>query len=281
FDGDRDNLRTFLNELFLFFEARPADYATDQSRIVTALTFMDGPKVIAWKDGYIAQARRNGWNTWNAFEMVLQQTFQPIEEAATAASKLYHLDYRPAAPDAFNAEFFRLCALAGILKDSAQLSFYKERLPESMRRRVRLTYPIPTTVNEWAARVLEIEHSNYEERHLRQLEGRSRNDRQGQGTKGQSARTNSIRRVDAPAMKEDREKKQCFYCHKTGHIARDCLKKKADNRAKGRQPGQKKRKVRKVDELEDGEVADDEDNGEATPDKTISQVDIGDSDEGF
>ncbi|EJF57592.1 hypothetical protein DICSQDRAFT_21822, partial [Dichomitus squalens LYAD-421 SS1] len=149
FDGDRDNLRTFLNELFLFFKARPANYATDQSRIVTTLTFMDGPKVIAWKDGYITQARRNGWNTWNVFETVLQQTFQPIEEAATAASKLYHLDYQPAAPDTFNAEFFRLCALAGILEDSAQLSFYKERLPESMRRRVRLTYPIPTTVNEW------------------------------------------------------------------------------------------------------------------------------------
>ncbi|EJF63987.1 hypothetical protein DICSQDRAFT_167152 [Dichomitus squalens LYAD-421 SS1] len=59
------------------------------------------------------------------------------------------------------------------------------------------------------------------------------------------------------------------------------VKKKADNRAKGRQPGQKKRKVRKVDELESGEVADDEDNGEDTPDKTISQVDVDDSDEGF
>ncbi|EJF63151.1 hypothetical protein DICSQDRAFT_168825 [Dichomitus squalens LYAD-421 SS1] len=121
----------FLTEIATIF-APSSMNSSYQSRIVTTLTFMDGLK-----------------------------TFQPIEEAATAASKLYHLDYRPAALDTFNAEFFRLCALAGILEDSAQLSFYKERLPESMRRRVRLTYPIPTTVNEWAAWVLEIEHSNY------------------------------------------------------------------------------------------------------------------------
>ncbi|EJF55683.1 hypothetical protein DICSQDRAFT_175630 [Dichomitus squalens LYAD-421 SS1] len=120
---DRDNLCTFLNKLFLFFEARPADYVTDQSRIVTALTFMDGPKVITWK------------------------TFQPIEEAATAASKLYHLGYRPAALDTFNAQFFHLCPLVGILEDTAQLSFYKEHLPESMRQCVHLTYPVPTTIN--------------------------------------------------------------------------------------------------------------------------------------
>ena len=93
-----------------------------------ALTYMAGGSVAPWKEGVTAAAQATGhWGTWDDFKQSLYTTFAPIEEAAVAAIKVHHLDFSQLdMVDNFNAEFFRLCAIAGIREDVPQLALYKE-----------------------------------------------------------------------------------------------------------------------------------------------------------
>ena len=82
-----------------------------------------------------------------------------------AAIKVHHLNFSQFdTVDNFNAEFFRLCTITGIREDIPQLALYKKWLPERLCRKIRLSWPLPQTVVEWAKRVLQLEHSALEER---------------------------------------------------------------------------------------------------------------------
>ena len=108
FHGKREQLCTFLDNLFLFFEANPEAYSSSRACIVTALTYMAGGSVAPWREGVTAAARATGqWGTWDNFECSLYTTFAPIEEAAVAAIKVHHLDFSQFDTiDNFNAKFF-------------------------------------------------------------------------------------------------------------------------------------------------------------------------------
>ena len=75
FNGDRSKTRSFLNQLFLLFTARPHDFVNDYTKVATALSFMEGENINYWKDTVIQRAEEEvqpgvprGFDTWAVFK---------------------------------------------------------------------------------------------------------------------------------------------------------------------------------------------------------------------
>ncbi|KAJ8482438.1 hypothetical protein ONZ51_g5341 [Trametes cubensis] len=56
FNGNWDKTRSFLNQLFLLFTARPHNFVNDYTKMAMALSFMEGDNINYWKDITIQRA---------------------------------------------------------------------------------------------------------------------------------------------------------------------------------------------------------------------------------
>ena len=135
FAGDRDKLEIFLEELLLQFLGRPFDYSNDQVKIATALSYIEGDKVAAWKHGFLSTSRTYGsLGTWDNFERLLRQAYSPIAETEDALIKLQELKYREGTPaDVFVAKFWDLVSRAKMYDKQTQTSMLLLALPGSVR----------------------------------------------------------------------------------------------------------------------------------------------------
>ena len=59
-----------------------------------------------------------------------------------------------------------------------------------------------------------------------------------QGWDETNAALGALRQTPPHVMQRLRQENRCFYCRKTGHIAKDCQKKKADQGRRGKKKGQ-------------------------------------------
>ncbi|RPD69770.1 hypothetical protein L226DRAFT_423983, partial [Lentinus tigrinus ALCF2SS1-7] len=167
FNRDRNKTRSFLNQLFLLFTARPQDFGNDYTKVATALSFMEGDNINYWKDTTIQRAEEEvrpgvprGFDTWVNFKQNFLNAFAPVDEVDDSMVQLTTIrlkDYTSV--DEFNARFMDL-ALKGNIRDPiAQLALYRQALPEYLLRKISMSYPAPANIAEWMTRTKELDHS--------------------------------------------------------------------------------------------------------------------------
>ncbi|TFK79247.1 hypothetical protein K466DRAFT_443651, partial [Polyporus arcularius HHB13444] len=157
FNGDRSKTRSFLNQLFLLFTARPHDFSNDYTKVTTALSFMEGDNINYWKDPTIQRAEEEvqpgvprGFDPWVVFKRNFPNTFAPVDEIDDSMVQLTTIQLQDyTSVDEFNARFIDL-ALKGNIRDPiAQLALYRQALPEYLLRKISMSYPAPITIADW------------------------------------------------------------------------------------------------------------------------------------
>lgn len=111
FTGDRNKTRSFLNQLFLLFTARPHDFVNDYTKVVTALFFMEGDNINYWKDITIQRAEEEirpgefrGFDSWAVFKRNFLLAFAPVDEVDDSMVNLTTIQLKDySSVDEFNA----------------------------------------------------------------------------------------------------------------------------------------------------------------------------------
>ncbi|KAH9887618.1 hypothetical protein C8Q73DRAFT_656869 [Cubamyces lactineus] len=165
FTGDQNKTRSFLNQLFLLFMARPHDFVNDYTKVATALSFMEGDNINYWKDITIQRAEEEirpgeGFDSWAVFKRNFLLAFAPVDEVNNSMVNLTTIQLKDySSVDEFNAQFMDLALKGNILDSAAQLALYRNVLPEYLLRKISMSYPPPTNIEEWMTRAKEIDHS--------------------------------------------------------------------------------------------------------------------------
>ena len=241
FTGDREQTQTFLNSLFLLFFGRPNDFSNDAVKISSALSYMEGSEVEAFKESIILNAqgldpytgRQRGFGSWNDFEQLFRTTFAPINEVDNAIMELGSIQYNNyKTPDDFHARFLKLLLVCRVTEPLVQISYYRAALNDTLRNRLANSYPMPVTLEQYMTRVLEMDHAWRANRHLSQLQRKGRTtgntDKTARATETTGQGENQTNKLSLAKRQELRRKGLCFFCQKEGHLARDCPNRKQD-----------------------------------------------------
>ncbi|KAJ8455645.1 hypothetical protein ONZ51_g12371 [Trametes cubensis] len=125
-----------------------------------------------------------------------------------------------------NAWFMDLALKGKILDSAAQLTLYRNALPEYLLRKISMSCPLPTNIEEWMTRAKEINHSYHlTEQILANHKGRkAKTLKTRKNVKTVNVEDNllDINKLSVKERQELQDKGLCFRYRKLGHISRDC-----------------------------------------------------------
>lgn len=234
FLGVRHKTSEFLADLYLLFCSRPADYPNDESRIVTALSYLRGD-ARWWAEAKveIAQQRHQdgrlvGFGTWDGFKRDFLVVFGETDPAQTATVQLGSLRYDTKEPlDRFNAKILRLFVKGGIREDSAQVAWYHSKLPGFLRDKIALMVPQPTNMEEWMEAAMQLNKAYLLNKEVDRAQGRiTQRFKQRPDTSNPSIRAVSTGKLDNKTRQMLMKENKCFYCREVGHRVVNCPAKK-------------------------------------------------------
>ncbi|KAJ8456927.1 hypothetical protein ONZ51_g11830 [Trametes cubensis] len=217
FNGDRDKTRSFLNQLFLLFTARPHDSVNDYTKVATALSFMEGDNINYWK----------GIHNSAVFKRNFLLAFAPVDKVDDSMVNLMTIKLKDySSVNEFNARFMDLALKGKILDPAAQLALYKNALPEYLLKKISMLYPPLTSIREWMTRTKEVDHSYHlTEKILANCRGcKAKTSKTRKNVKMVNVKDDSLdtNKLSVKERQELQDKGSCFRCRKPGHISRDC-----------------------------------------------------------
>jgi len=273
FDGDRTKSSDFLLAFRIYrFNNRGHEAITNPAtRTTTALSYIAGPLVEAWKEEQLTLLERNIANNiaegdeahWTTFETNFKSAFTNTNKKNDAYRELTALKHKDDL-DTFIARFKQLVSAAELEADShGVIEIFKQGLKQALIQNV-LTAPDYDPNGTYTFAQME---KRVRDSHLRWINSLAyKNQKQdqkqcfyanlgikprpaGQPFKGGRRTTSQggdAMDVDATVFTQisEEEKKDltaknaCFYCQKPGHRANDCYKKKRDRAQVGGSGGQ-------------------------------------------
>jgi len=273
FTGDRSTTRKFINNFDLWKAINQHNDTMKKpfSRVVTLLTYMDGPLVDAWKEEQMHKlqeamddgAQEIDEDLWDSFIERFKAAFTNQNQKEEAYQKLCKLKQGESLDDFF-AKFKQFAHEAGVpLDDKGTIETLKHGMYQPLTRAViqspdfNPNADTPWTFKKWedqarmshqkwlaAAQFSQQKQGLYRAFRLKPNQGKSnqyrRNKTSGSRTTSQGGYAmdvdaNRMGQTHSDAKKQQlTNKNKCFYCENKGHQACVCRKKLADRAKNGK-----------------------------------------------
>ena len=238
FTGDRSKADAFLSQLYLYFNARPADFPTDGQRILFALSYMKGGIAGAWAARFVEQveAGRPPAETWVQFRDSFRHTFADPDPGATARIRMSELRQGAHVVDLYIMDFQELAVRTGY-GEVAHMECFERGLNQNLLNAIYHMNEMPTTLEAWykAARKFDIQLRKFEQRRSRPASTPPRFIPRDNTPKPFLPRPSSSNQgpvpMDVDSGLRTRNPPVCYRCRKAGHLIRDCPEKPQKIRA--------------------------------------------------
>lgn len=144
FDGTRDKLRGFLNQLDLVFKLQPDWYSTESMKVAWAGTLLSG-RALTWFNPMLEKPEdyQHILNSFDEFKRAIKASFAPIDEANVSAGKIRRLRQGKMPCSVYAAEFTLLAADIG-WNDAALIQQFRAGLSKEVKDML-VFYDYPTS----------------------------------------------------------------------------------------------------------------------------------------
>src|SRR5271170_7383564 len=155
YDGKKNDYDNFLRQLRLYVLGNSKVLADDESKIITALSFMEGGYATTWANAFTDLALEKSpadWGTWKEFLEKLEFQFGNSTKTVDAMTEIKNLFQKGMTSEEY---FIRLKAimLRGKLNSVMDWKFLLRiiamRLNRSLVRQIYTAEKIPTNFAEW------------------------------------------------------------------------------------------------------------------------------------
>jgi len=159
FDGSPKNTESFINSCVNTFMAQPQVYATPESQVRFALSFLKSGAT-KWRDALLRDLNRGAWliTTWADFEDRLRRSFGNPHRVQEAQRALHHINQNQRTAEDFFIAFEDIVADAGFC-DATVVFQLLRAIRKEIRDVAQLHEPRPEYYEDWKALILKIDQN--------------------------------------------------------------------------------------------------------------------------
>lgn len=249
FDGTMKDTKSFVSSIILYIKGREPEFQTMDSKIMFALSYMQGGKAQFWRNEAINQIAM-GHQPFKSFQDFLDKVeaqFGDPNLKATAVGKLKTMRQGSMSTDEFILQF-KAEASQTDLGDAALVEYLKAGLNPSLFKSIYRLPVMPTALEQWYEWAFKLDWQYRQEQAESKLLHPHTQSSSKFGKSGSSGRGVAVHETKAPplatavtlpstqthsheqhtsdAMDVDRGGRRppvrCYKCGKLGHISRNC-----------------------------------------------------------
>ena len=251
FDGTMKDTKSFISSIILYIKGREPEFRTTESKIMFALSYMQGGKAQFWRNEAINQIAmgHEPFKSFQDFLEKLEAQFGDPNPKATAVGKLKTMRQGSLSADEFMLQF-KAEASQTDLGDAALIEYLKAGLNPSLFKSIYRLPVMPTTLEEWYEWAFKLDWQYRQEQAESKLLHPHTGSKFGKpyGGSYEKGKAPSVEKKAQPpatavtlpsqstqshasdAMDVDRVGRRppikCFNCGKLGHTSRNCRAKR-------------------------------------------------------